>query len=146
MKQAIIVLGLILMLWTQAFALQAGGVTSEVLAKTGQSWDGQALPPYPSGTPEITMLRITIPPGTTLPLHHHPVINAGVLLSGELTVITDNNQTLHLRSGEAIVEVVNTPHYGRNDGDRPAVIVVFYAGTQGKPLTVPDEVSAPAAP
>jgi quercetin dioxygenase-like cupin family protein len=146
MKQTIMMLWLILVISSQAFALQAGGVTSEVLAKTGQSWDGQTLPSYPSGTPEITMLRITIPPGVTLPVHHHPVINAGVLVSGELTVITENNKTLHLKSGDAIVEVVNTPHYGRNDGDQPAVIVVFYAGTQGAPLTVLDGAPAPKEP
>ncbi len=49
---------------------------------------GNTLPEYPEGKPEITILRIQIPPGTTLPLHTHPVINAGVLLSGELAVIT----------------------------------------------------------
>lgn len=146
MKKTMIACVLALIISSQAFALKAGGVTTEVLAKTGQSWDGQALPFYPSGTPEITMLRITIPPGATLPVHHHPVINAGVLVSGELTVITENNQTLHLRSGEAIVEVVNTPHYGRNDGNQPAVIVVFYAGMHGAPLTVLDGAPAPKEP
>ena len=81
-------------------------------------------------------MRITIPAGAQLPLHEHPVINAGVLISGELTVITKEGKTLHLKAGDPIVEVVNTWHYGKNEGRQPADIIVFYAGTAGKPITI----------
>lgn len=136
MQRTLITLCLTLLLATQAFALTARTTTTEVLARTGQSWDGKALPHYPKTSPEIMILKITIPAGATLPLHQHPVINAGVLLSGELTVITEDNKTLHLKAGEAIVEVVGTWHYGRNEGDQPAQIIVFYAGTPETPVTV----------
>ena len=112
------------------------GVKVAVLSKSGSSWDGSALPDYPKGSPAITILRIQIPPGSLLPVHKHPVINAGVLLSGELTVVTEDGRKLHLKAGEAIVEVVNTWHYGRNEGDAPAEIIVFYAGTKDGPITV----------
>ena len=91
---------------------------------------------YPKGEPEITILRIKIPPGSLLPLHKHPVINAGVLLSGELTVVTEDGKNLHLKAGEAIIEVVNTWHYGKNEGNVPADIIVFYAGTMDGPITI----------
>ena len=71
-----------------------------------------------------------------MPLHEHPVINAGVLLSGELTVVTEDNKTLHLKAGDAIVEVVNKWHYGKNEGNEPAEILVFYAGTADKPISI----------
>ena len=71
-----------------------------------------------------------------MPLHEHPVINAGVLLSGELTVVTEDNKTLHLKAGESIVEVVNKWHYGKNEGNEPAEILVFYAGTADKPISI----------
>src|SRR5689334_6015129 len=105
------------------------------LIKTSQSWDGKLLVPYPQGQPEITIRRISIPAGERLETHSHPVINAGVLLSGELTVITVEGKTLHLKSGEPIVEVVNTPHYGINEGKVPAEIVVFYAGVIDTPIS-----------
>jgi quercetin dioxygenase-like cupin family protein len=57
------------------------------------------------------------------------VINAGVLLSGELTVKIPSGPTLHLATGAPIIEVVNTLHYGINEGKTPAEIIVFYAGT-----------------
>ncbi|MGH8546411.1 MAG: cupin domain-containing protein [Gammaproteobacteria bacterium] len=89
---------------------------------------------YPQGQPEITIRRISIPAGARLDTHSHPVINAGLLMSGQLTVVT--GKTLHLKAGDPIVEVVNTLHYGINQGTVPAEIVVFYAGAIGTPLTV----------
>jgi len=106
------------------------------LVKSTQSWDGETLPKYPSGQPRITILRIRIPAGAELDTHKHPVINAGVLLSGQLTVITKTGKTLHLKAGDPIVEVVNTVHYGVNQGDVPAEIMVFYAGTVDMPISV----------
>jgi quercetin dioxygenase-like cupin family protein len=125
-----------LFLPSNVLAKNINTVQVEELAKSGASWDGSRLPTYPNDTPEITILRIKIPPGSILPLHEHPVINAGVLLSGELTVITEDNKTLHLKAGEAIIEVVNTWHYGKNEGSETAEIIVFYAGVPNKPITV----------
>lgn len=106
------------------------------LVKTSRSWNGNLLPYYPEGQPEITILRISIPAGTRLDTHTHPVINAGVLLSGQLTVVTTDGKTLHLKAGDPVVEVVNTLHYGMNQGKIPAEIIVFYAGVAEKPVTV----------
>ncbi len=111
-------------------------VVSETLVTSTDSWNGMPLPAYPEGQPEISIRRITIPAGTKLEMHQHPVINAGVMLSGRLTVITADGKTLHLQAGDPIVEVVNTAHYGINPGKTPAEIIVFYAGTPGTPVTV----------
>ena len=105
------------------------------LAKTTQSWNGKFLPTYPQGQPEVTILRIIIPAGAQLDIHSHPVINAGVLISGQLTVVTTDGKTLHLKAGDPIVEVVNTLHYGMNQRNVPAEIIVFYAGVVGMPIT-----------
>lgn len=106
------------------------------LIKTTKSWNGVDLPHYSQAKPEITILRIKIPAGVKLPMHEHPVINAGVLLSGELTVKTVNNKILHLKAGDPIVEVVDTWHYGINEGKEPAEIIVFYAGVVGEKITI----------
>jgi quercetin dioxygenase-like cupin family protein len=113
-----------------------GSPVVKELVKATRSWDGEFLPPYPEGQPEITILRISIPAGARLKTHSHPVINAGVLLSGQLTVVTTAGKTLHLKAGDPIVEVVNTLHYGINQGEVPAEIVVFYAGIIDTPITV----------
>ncbi|OPY72247.1 MAG: Cupin domain protein [Syntrophorhabdus sp. PtaU1.Bin050] len=135
MRKLIFAVCFALLLSTNAWAADTHGLSVDVLSKTGVSWDGRSLPEYGSGKPEVTILKIRIPAGSELPLHKHSVINAGVLLSGELTVITEDNKILHLKPGESIVEVVNTWHYGKNEGNTPAEIIVFYAGVPGMPIT-----------
>lgn len=113
-----------------SYSFAAGNVESVTLAKSSQSWDGSSMPAYPKEVPKISVLKITIPPHTELPLHKHPIINAGYMVKGSLKVVTDENKTLHLKAGEALIEVVDKWHYGVNEGDEAVEIVVFYAGTK----------------
>ena len=136
MKRLIYGICLVFLLSSNVLAADVNSVQANVLAKTSLSWDGSHLPDYPKGTPEVTILKIKIPPGRQLPLHKHPVINAGVLLNGELTVVTEDNRTLHLKAGDSIVEVVNKWHYGKNEGKETAEIIVFYAGALDMPITI----------
>jgi len=136
MKKLLCGICFILLLTGNVWAQEVNTAKVEVLAKTSASWDGRDLPNYPKGKPEITILRIKIPPNVQLTLHEHPVINAGVLLKGELTVVTKDKETLHLKAGDSIVEVVGKWHYGKNEGNETAEIIVFYAGVQGLPITI----------
>ena len=115
------------------------------LAETTISWNGNKLPEYPEGNSKITILKITIPPHSKLKAHKHLVINAGVLLKGELTVVDEHNNTLLLKAGDPIVELVNTWHYGENKSNKPAEIIVFYAGNEDLPITVIKDVNAKKA-
>jgi quercetin dioxygenase-like cupin family protein len=135
MKKLIYGICFLLLLSSNVLAAE-NAVHVEVLAKTSLSWDGTRLPDYLKGTPEITILRIKIPPGVQLALHKHPVINAGVLLNGELTVVTEDKRTLHLKAGESIVEVVDKWHYGKNESNKTAEIIVFYAGVLDTPISI----------
>ncbi len=131
---------IVLLLQSGCAVVQTSGSQSEAvvseLAKSTRSWDGALLPPYPQGQPEVTILRITIPPGMRLETHTHPVINGGVLLNGQLTVKSKDGGELHLRQGDPIVEVVNTWHYGVNEGSVPAELIMFYAGTVDLPISI----------
>lgn len=136
MKKLLTLFSLIALLLIACNSNNSTELEVTTLAKTTKSWNGAALPNYPEGTPEITILKIVIPPKTALKRHKHPVINAGVLTKGELTVISETNDTLHLKAGEPIVELVNTWHYGKNDSDEPAEIIIFYAGIEKTPITI----------
>ena len=114
----------------------ANQVVVEKVVQSAKSWNGNQLPAYPKGQPEVTLLKITIPPKTRLPVHKHTVINTGLLLSGELTVVSKKGETLKLKAGDPIVELVEDWHYGINETDKEAVIVVFYAGIKGQPITI----------
>ncbi|MGX1931048.1 cupin domain-containing protein [Flagellimonas sp. 2504JD4-2] len=117
-------------------SIQQKNIQFTTLVKTSKSWNGKSLPMYPSDEPEITIIKVTIPGKTKLSWHKHPNINAGVLLKGELTVISEHNDTLRLKMGDPIVELVDTWHYGVNEKNRPVEIVVFYAGTEDTPLSI----------
>jgi quercetin dioxygenase-like cupin family protein len=118
------------------FAKDNSAPTKEKLTVSTEAWTGQKLPAYPSGQPEITMLKITIPQGQRLPMHKHPVINAAFVLRGELTVTTDKGKVLRVKAGHPMIEVVNEWHYGANHGTEPVELIVFYAGVKGTPITV----------
>lgn len=117
-------------------ALDSPPVKVEELAKTSKSWDGSELPPYNKGQPEITILKITVQPNVELPWHTHPIINAGVMVKGRLTVITKSGEKYELAAGDTIVEVVGKIHRGINNGTEPAEIIVFYAGVVETPITI----------
>ena len=121
-------------------AAQTGGegkVVATDLVQSTTSWDGALLPPYPPGQPQITIRRVVIPVGGQLPPHLHPVINAGILVRGQLTVKAANGKTIELKAGDPLVELVNTVHYGINSGNVPAEIVVVYAGSTNMPVSLP---------
>lgn len=121
---------------SMAWAHDPGGsLKVTVLAKSIDAWDGKPLPAYPKGQPEITILRIVIPTGEKTPLHLHTVINAGVLLRGELDVHMESGQTKRLKAGDSLIEVVEKPHWGVNNGQGDAEIIVFYAGVKGEKVT-----------
>lgn len=117
-----------------AHQIESGIKVMQIIKSTKQ-WDGTMLPPYPLKNPEITILRYEIAPGTKLPMHKHPVINAGVMLEGELTVNADDGKQLILKAGDPIVELVDKWHFGINQGTTTVKLIVFYVGEVGAPLS-----------
>lgn len=112
------------------------GVEANVLIKTTTSWNGTTLPSYSEGQPEITIIRYRFAPGASIPMHMHPVINAGVLLKGELNIFTKTGEKISLKAGQPLVELFKEWHYGSNPGAEPVDLIVVYAGTVGTPLTI----------
>lgn len=109
-------------------------VQTESLLQSSTSWDGQRYKFYPDGPPELSVLKMTIPPHTELPWHAHPMPNAAYVLSGELTVQKkETGQKKLLSAGQVLPEMVGALHHGYT-GDMPVVLIVFYAGTKDMPL------------
>lgn len=118
----------------------SGEIQKMELLCTSQSWDGVELPDYPDGKPQLRVLKVVLPPHSSLPKHHHDVMSYGIVNSGQLTLIRDSDgmeKTVH--KGEAVVETVGTVHHGENRGDEPTEVVVFYISKDGEPLSVADE-------
>ena len=111
-------------------------VESSELIRTSQSWDGVDLPDYLQGKPELVAVKYVFPAGQKLGWHHHPVMNYGVLVQGELTIIGLDGQEKVVHEGEAVVEMVNTIHHGENRGKKPVILYMFYLSQEGEQLAV----------
>ena len=111
-------------------------VVSTELIRTSQSWDGVELPDYLKGRPELVAMKYVFPAGKKLGWHHHPVMNYGILVQGELTIIGQNGKEKVVHEGEAVVEMVNTIHHGENRGKKPVILYMFYLTQKGLPLAV----------
>lgn len=134
-----ILCGLLLLVFVDAWALDpAPGVRVTPLLKETSSWDGKPIV-YPQGQAEVTSLLIEIAPGAETGVHSHPVPSFAYLMEGTLEVTADDGRVKRLHAGDALAEVVNRPHNGRNVGTTPVRIVVFYMGAVGTSLTVKQE-------
>ena len=111
-------------------------VTSEELIRTSQSWDGVELPDYFQGRPELVAVKYVFPAGKKLGWHHHPVMNYGILVQGELTIIGQDGKEKTVHEGEAVVEMVNTIHHGENRGTKDVILYMFYLSQKDLPLAV----------
>jgi quercetin dioxygenase-like cupin family protein len=123
--------------YAQAAADKVAAAQREVLLQADHSWNGDAYTHYPTGRPELTMLKLTIAAHSQLPWHTHPFPNAAYVLSGTLTVhdkISGKTKVFH--QGEAFAESVNDIHRGET-GDEPVVLLVTYSGTPGVPTSIP---------
>jgi quercetin dioxygenase-like cupin family protein len=107
------------------------GVHTEILARSTTSWDGETFQ-YPQGKAEISVVRITIPAGSTLPWHCHPVPLGGVVTQGRLKVSKPDGASTWVEAGQGLVEVSRQWHRGFAEED--VEIIVVYAGAEGVPL------------
>jgi quercetin dioxygenase-like cupin family protein len=114
------------------------------LLKTTSSWDGKQIV-YPEGQAEVTALLVEIAPGESTGWHQHPVPSFAFLLEGTLEITLTDGRAKRMEPGDALPEVTDTMHMGRALSKTPVKIVVFYAGSAGKALTInqPSEQKTP---
>jgi quercetin dioxygenase-like cupin family protein len=114
----------------------SSGVEKVELIRIDKSWDGVDLPDYLQGRPELVAVKYVFPAGQKLGWHHHPVMNYGILVQGELTIIGQDGKEKVVHEGEAVVEMVNTIHHGETRGSKPVILYMFYLSQKGMELAV----------
>ena len=108
----------------------------DVLLKTTSTWDNAEYKKLKIKKPEVTVLKIIINVNEELPMHKHDLVNIAYVKKGTLTVITDNQKEITLHEGEVLPELIGKYHYGKNTGNVPVELIVFYIGEKGTPLSV----------
>lgn len=120
-----------------------GKPRAETVLQSDTAWNGTPYTTYPSGRPQLTVLRITISPNSTLPWHSHVVPNAAYVVKGQMTLEDKETGRTHtIKAGEACCESTGVVHRGRT-GEEAVEVIVTYAGTRAAPLSVPEDPDAP---
>jgi quercetin dioxygenase-like cupin family protein len=125
-------------------------VTREPLASAG----------HPRGAPQRTLglSRVTVMPGTTLALHHHPGTQIGYVDSGVLTYTVEQGrarlmagtgddprlvrviragQTAKVHPGQWLIEQPTDHHHAQNRGTVPVIIYLATLFEDGEPASIP---------
>jgi quercetin dioxygenase-like cupin family protein len=108
----------------------------EKILVSATAYNGQQMSYLRTNQPEVTAVVVTIPPGGATGWHQHPVPVYAYMLDGELTVELKDGNSYRFKKGEVILEVVNLPHNGMNNGDKDARLMVFYTGAIGLPNVI----------
>lgn len=105
----------------------------EVL-RTTSTWAGGPID-FPQQPKEIVGVVVEIPPGAETGWHSHTAPSFAFVLSGVLEVQLRDGRIKRAQAGQAFAEVIDVAHNGRNVGDGPVKLIVFYTTQLGAPLT-----------
>lgn len=140
---ALFVLALALALPPVGWADYDSGVLGKVILQTDVTTNGDPIVYPKTHNPKVTIMTVDIAPGAQTGWHSHPVCVYAYVLAGILTVEIEGGKTAEFKEGDAIVEVVNTPHNGINHGKHPVKLVVFYLGGKDIPNVMKEQAPPP---
>lgn len=112
------------------------GVTAKVLKKTSVTGNGRKITYPETDRAEVTAMTVELAPGAETGWHKHPIPVYAYVITGSLSVELEDGTLLSFGAGDAVIEVVNTFHNGKNSGTEPVQLVVFYLGVEGIPIVI----------
>ena len=127
---------IITLLYILFFTLPVFSADTQVLLKTTKTWDNAIYKKLCIKHPEVTVLNIKIGIGESLDMHKHDITNVAYVKQGILTVITEDGKEITVSKGQCLPEIVGKYHYGKNSGQEPVELIVFYVGEKNSPLSV----------
>lgn len=128
--------GLLLVVPAAFAADYNSGVTAKVLKRTSVTGNGQKITYPVTDRAEVTAMTVDLAPGAETGWHKHPVPVYAYVIAGNLSVELEDGTQLSFGAGDAIIEVVNTLHNGKNRGIEPVKLAVFYLGAEGTPNVI----------
>jgi quercetin dioxygenase-like cupin family protein len=135
MRKTLLVISAFFICFTAASQYNKG-ITIETLLKTDTTTLGQKIR-YPQfKDDQVTLSKVTIPPGESTGWHKHEIPVFAYVLKGSLTVELENKKTTQFPENSSFAEVLNTFHNGKNEGSEDVVLIAIYLGGVGTELTV----------
>ncbi|MBN8966728.1 MAG: cupin domain-containing protein [Rhizobiales bacterium] len=115
---------------------QAKDYPAVPLLSTGTSIVGETIR-YPKGPAHVTAAIVTLAPGGKTIMHKHGVPLFAYILEGELTVNYGKHGTRTYRAGQTLMEAMNVPHFGINNGAQPVRLLAVYMGSKRAKDVIP---------
>lgn len=104
---------------------QTAAPTVEVVGTRLTTLSGQEIQGL-AGSIQVTMSRVTIPAGGTMPPHKHPYPRFAVVVEGAVKVTNLDSGTVSVvKAGELSVESRGQWHKGESLDGKPAVLLVI---------------------
>lgn len=139
MKKALLSLLIVCIFCLPGCAQYQSEILVETLLKTDTTVIGQKII-YPQfENDEVTMSKVTIPQGKSTGWHKHSIPVFAYVLQGTLTVELENGTINTFSKNKGFSEVINTYHNGTNLEAQDVILIAFYLGEKGKPLSVKKE-------
>jgi quercetin dioxygenase-like cupin family protein len=118
---------------------QYSGLNIKELFRADTNTIGQKIV-YPNfSDPEVTMLKITIPPGKSTGWHKHNIPVFAYVIKGTLTVELEDHRIVKFKEDSTFAEIVDTFHNGTNMEDTDLVLIAIYLGGKGQKLSIMKE-------
>jgi len=111
------------------------GVTVTKIDASTSTVTGQPIV-LPSQNVQVITSTFDIAVGAKLPRHEHPFPRYAYVLQGELEVQYEGSGTKLYKTGELIVEAINTWHQAENKGSVPVRLLVIDQVEAGKSNTI----------
>jgi quercetin dioxygenase-like cupin family protein len=126
---------LVLLICFGANAQYNKGVVLEPVLKTDTTSIGQKIV-YPNfANDEVSIVKVTVPPGKSTGWHKHVFPVFAYVLQGTLTIEVENREAMQFPANSSFSEVLNTLHNGVNNGKEDVILIAFFMGEKGKPLS-----------
>lgn len=131
----ILLTGIAMVVCLSAYSQYNKEIKIEQLLKTDTTSTGQTIM-YPDfKQDEVTILKITFPPGASTGWHKHDFPVFAYVLKGDMTVELEQGQSLQFPESTTFSEVIGVFHNGVNSGDKDVVLLAFYLGAKGEKLS-----------
>ncbi len=122
--------------WINGQAQYSNQIEIEELLNTDTTSVGQKIM-YPTvDQAQITVFKITMPPGSDTGWHKHDIPLVAYIMQGSLTVERKTGESVKFEAGSAVAEMRDLYHIGRNEGTEPLVLIAVYLGGDHKTLAI----------
>lgn len=121
--------------WLTTYAQYNKEIKVEPVLKTDTTSIGQKIGYLTTSDPEVTILKITFPSGTSTGWHKHVIPVFAYVMKGKLTVEFENGKTVAFAENSSFAESMNSFHNGKNVEKDELILIAIYLGEKGKPLS-----------